>query len=121
ENVKKLSKLDYDKFIQTYIWRPKKEDKWGNISIEQFVLRIEAKYSCKVLENQQLIKKGLPANEYLYKVPKLGELFSYIVVVSEEIYDNCRKKIPQQKKNCIEYSDVVKKFNKKETVWNTQM
>ncbi|RIB08534.1 hypothetical protein C2G38_2211443 [Gigaspora rosea] len=74
---------------------------------------MEAKYSREVLENQQLIKKGLPANEYLYKVPKPGERFSYIVVVPEEIYDNCRKKIPQQKGDCMEYRDVVKKFNKK--------
>ncbi|CAH1767778.1 15004_t:CDS:1 [Entrophospora sp. SA101] len=72
-----------------------------------------AKYSREVLENQQLIKKGLPANEYLYKVPKPGERISYIVVVPEEIYDNCGKKIPQQKGDCMEYPDVVKKFNKK--------
>ncbi|CAG8634156.1 1528_t:CDS:2, partial [Racocetra fulgida] len=72
-----------------------------------------AKYSREVLENQQLIKKGLPANECLYKVPKLSERFSYIVVVPEKIYDNCGKKIPQQKGDCIEYPDVVKKFNKK--------
>ncbi|RIB18307.1 hypothetical protein C2G38_2184900 [Gigaspora rosea] len=89
ENVEKLSKLDYDEFIQTCIWRPKKE------------------------ENQQLIKKGLPTNEYLYKAPNPGERFSYIVVVPEEIYDNCRKKIPQQKGDCMEYPDMVKKFNKK--------
>ncbi|RHZ76253.1 hypothetical protein Glove_199g122 [Diversispora epigaea] len=76
ENVEKLSKLDYDEFIQTCIWRPKKE----------------------VLENQQLIKKGLPVNEYLYKVPKSDKRFSYIVV---------------KKGDCMEYPDVVKKFNKK--------
>ncbi|CAG8609549.1 3206_t:CDS:2, partial [Ambispora gerdemannii] len=58
---------------------------------------METKYSREVLENQQLIKKGLPANEYLYKVSKPSERFSYIVVVPEEIYDNCGKKIPQQK------------------------
>ncbi|CAG8699742.1 12487_t:CDS:2 [Cetraspora pellucida] len=40
---------------------------------------MEAKYSHEVLENQQLIKK----------VPK-------------EIYNNCRKKILQQKGDCIE-------------------
>ncbi|CAG8618302.1 8379_t:CDS:2 [Ambispora gerdemannii] len=113
KNVEKLSKLDYDEFIQTYIWRSKKEGKRGNISVEQFVSRMEAKYSREILENQQLIKKGLPANEYLYKVSKSGERFSYIVVVPEEIYDNCGKKIPQQKGDCMEYPDVVKKFNKK--------
>ena len=113
ENVEKLSKLDYDEFIQTCIWRPKKEGKRGNISVERFVLRMKAKYFREVLENQQLIKKGLPANEYLYKVPKPGERFSYIVVVPEEIYDNCGKKIPQQKGDCMEYPDVVKKFIKK--------
>ena len=69
ENVEKLSKLDYDEFIQTCIWRPKKEGKRGNISVERFVSRMEAKYSREVLENQQLIKKGLPANEYIYNVP----------------------------------------------------
>ncbi|CAH1766934.1 5328_t:CDS:1 [Entrophospora sp. SA101] len=74
---------------------------------------MEAKYSREVLENQQLIKRDFPANEYLYKVPKPGERFSYIVVVPEEIYDNCGKKIPQQKGDCMEYPDVVKKFNKK--------
>ncbi|CAH1771513.1 11359_t:CDS:1, partial [Entrophospora sp. SA101] len=79
----------------------------------RFVSRMEAKYSREVLENQQLIKKGLPANEYLYKVPKPGERFSYIVVVPEEIYDNFGKKIPQQKGDCMEYPDVVKKINKK--------
>ncbi|CAG8634799.1 1413_t:CDS:2, partial [Diversispora eburnea] len=66
----KLSKLDYDEFIQTCIWRPKKEGKQGNISVEQFVLRMGARYGHEVLENQQLIKKGLFVNEYLYKVPK---------------------------------------------------
>ncbi|CAG8697038.1 8200_t:CDS:1, partial [Cetraspora pellucida] len=71
------------------------------------------KYSHEVLENQQLIKKGLPANEYLYKISKPSERFSYIVVVPEEIYENCGKKIPQQKGDCMEYLDVVKKFNKK--------
>ncbi|RIB05266.1 hypothetical protein C2G38_2220095 [Gigaspora rosea] len=88
---------------------------WENVENfpKRFVSRMEAKYSREVLENQQLIKKGLPANECLYKVPKLGEQFSYIVVVPEEIYDNCRKKIPQQKGDCMEYPDVVKKFNKK--------
>ncbi|CAG8698889.1 8642_t:CDS:2, partial [Cetraspora pellucida] len=106
ENVEKLSKLDYDEFIQTCIWRPKKEGKWRNISVEWFVLQIGAKYSCKVLENQQLIKKSFFVNECLYKVPKPGERFSYIVVVSEEIYNNCEKKISQQKGDCMEYSDV---------------
>ncbi|CAJ0911085.1 17475_t:CDS:2 [Entrophospora sp. SA101] len=106
----KQTKLTSD---QTCIWRPKKEGKRGNISVERFVLRMKAKYSREVLENQQLIKKGLPANEYLYKVPKPGERISYIVVVPEEIYDNCGKKIPQQKGDCMEYPDVVKKFNKK--------
>ncbi|CAJ0825959.1 9250_t:CDS:2 [Entrophospora sp. SA101] len=72
-----------------------------------------ARYGCEVLENQQLIKKGLPVNEYLYKVPKPGERFSYIVVVPEEIYDNCGKKISQKKGDCMEYPDVVKRFNKK--------
>ncbi|CAG8457099.1 909_t:CDS:2 [Racocetra fulgida] len=48
---------------------------------------MKAKYSREVLENQQLIKKSLSANEYLYKVPKPGERFKY--------------------------PDVVKKFNKK--------
>ncbi|CAG8586616.1 7402_t:CDS:2 [Cetraspora pellucida] len=90
ENVEKLSKLDYDEFIQTCIWRPKKEGKQENISVERFVSRMEAKYSREVLENQQLIKK-----------------------VPEEIYNNCGKKIPQQKGDCMEYPDVVKKFNKK--------
>ncbi|CAG8481362.1 2623_t:CDS:2 [Cetraspora pellucida] len=84
ENVKKLSKLDYDEFIQTCIWRPKKESKQRNISVEQFVSQMEAKYSHKVLKNQQLIKK----------------------VVSKEIYDNCREKISQQKGDCMEYPDV---------------
>ncbi|CAG8790432.1 2916_t:CDS:1, partial [Cetraspora pellucida] len=37
----------------------------------------------------------------------------YIVVIPKEIYDNCKKKILQQKEDCIEYPDVVKKFNKK--------
>ncbi|RHZ77020.1 hypothetical protein Glove_186g83 [Diversispora epigaea] len=102
-DVEKLFKLDYDEFIQTYIWRPKKESKQGNISIECH----------KVLENQQLIKKGLSVNKYLYKVPKPGEQFSYIVVVPEKIYNNCRKKISQKKEDCIEYLNMVKRFNKK--------
>jgi hypothetical protein len=113
ENVEKLSKLDYDEFIQTCIWRPKKEGKQGNISVERFVSRMGARYGREVLENQQLIKKGLPVNSYLYKVPKPGERFSYIVVVPEEIYDNCGKKISQKKGDCMEYPDVVKRFNKK--------
>ncbi|CAG8610825.1 671_t:CDS:1, partial [Diversispora eburnea] len=71
------------------------------------------RYGHEVLKNQQLIKKGLPVNEYLYKVPKPGERFSYIVVVPEEIYNNCGKKISQKKGNCMEYPDVVKRFNKK--------
>ncbi|CAG8640328.1 1160_t:CDS:1, partial [Diversispora eburnea] len=87
--------------------------KQGNISVEQFVSRMGARYSHEVLENQQLIKKGLPVNSYLYKVPKPGERFSYIVVISEEIYDNCGKKISQKKGDCMEYPDVVKRFNKK--------
>ncbi|RHZ69477.1 hypothetical protein Glove_283g180 [Diversispora epigaea] len=98
ENVEKLFKLDYDKFIQTCIWRPKKEGKQKNISIEWFVSRMGARYGREVLENQQLIKKGLPVNKYLYKVPKPSERFNYIVVIPEEIYDNCRKKISQKKK-----------------------
>ncbi|RHZ87756.1 hypothetical protein Glove_30g150 [Diversispora epigaea] len=105
ENVEKLSKLDYDEFIQTCIWRPKKEGKQGNISVERFVSQMGARYGREVLENQQLIKKGLPVNSYLYKVPK--------PVVPEEIYDNCGKKISQKKGDCMEYPDVVKKFNKK--------
>ncbi|CAG8722015.1 14441_t:CDS:2, partial [Cetraspora pellucida] len=113
ENIEKLSKLDYDEFIQTCIWRPKKEGKQGNISVERFVSRMGARYGREVLENQQLIKKGLSINEYLYKVPKPDERFSYIVVVPEEIYDNCGKKISQKKGDCMEYPDVVKKFNKK--------
>ncbi|CAJ0824826.1 17019_t:CDS:1 [Entrophospora sp. SA101] len=72
-----------------------------------------ARYGREVLENQQLMKKGLSVNEYLYKVPKPGERFSYIVVVPEEIYDNCGKKISQKKGDCMEYPDVVKRFNKK--------
>ncbi|RHZ77989.1 hypothetical protein Glove_168g60 [Diversispora epigaea] len=104
-NVEKLSKLDYDEFIQTCIWRPKKEGKQGNIFVERFVSQMGARYGRKVLENQQLIKKGLPVNSYLYKVPK--------PVVPEEIYDNCGKKISQKKGDCMEYPDVVKKFNKK--------
>ncbi|CAG8641640.1 8178_t:CDS:1, partial [Diversispora eburnea] len=79
----------------------------------RFVSQMGARYGHEVLENQQLIKKGLPVNSYLYKVPKPGERFSYIVVVPEEIYDNCRKKILQKKGDCMEYPDVVKKFNKK--------
>ncbi|CAG8788824.1 242_t:CDS:2 [Cetraspora pellucida] len=47
-----------------------------------------------------LIKKGLPTNEYLYKIPKPGKRFSYIVVVPEEIYENFldRKKKSKKKK-----------------------
>ncbi|CAG8627492.1 4443_t:CDS:1 [Diversispora eburnea] len=63
---------------------------------------MEARYGHEVLENQQLIKKGLSVNEYLYKVPKPDERFSYIVVVLKEIYNNCEKKY----------------HRKKETVWN---
>ncbi|CAG8628926.1 8211_t:CDS:2, partial [Ambispora gerdemannii] len=59
ENVEKLFKLDYDEFIQTCIWRPKKEDKQENISVEWFVLQMGAIYGHEVLENQQLIKKAL--------------------------------------------------------------
>ncbi|CAG8731585.1 3121_t:CDS:2, partial [Cetraspora pellucida] len=103
--INRTLKVDYDEFIQICIWRPKKEGKQENISVKWFVSQIEAKYSCKVLKNQQLIKKGLLANEYLYKVPKPDKQFSYIVVVPEEINDNCRKKY----------------HNKKKTVWNTQM
>ncbi|CAG8649985.1 9064_t:CDS:2 [Cetraspora pellucida] len=46
-----------------------------------------------------LIKKGFPANECLYKVPKPSKQFSYIVVVPEEIYNN--------------FIDHKKKFKKK--------
>ncbi|CAG8562635.1 1013_t:CDS:2 [Cetraspora pellucida] len=73
----------------------------------------KTKYSCEVLENQQLIKKGLPANKCLYKVFKFSKQFSYIVIISKEIYNNCRKKISQQKEDYMEYPNVIKKFNKK--------
>src|SRR5947208_148770 len=91
----------------------KKEGKRSNIPIECFVSRMKAKHAREVLENQQLIKKGLPTNEYLYKIPEPGERFSYIVIEPEVIYDKYGTKIPQQKGDCMEYVDVVKKFNKK--------
>jgi len=74
---------------------------------------METRYGHEILENQQLIKKGLSVNEYLYKVLKSDKQFSYIVVVPEEIYNNCEKKISQKKGDCMEYPDVVKRFNKK--------
>ncbi|CAG8648408.1 19374_t:CDS:2 [Cetraspora pellucida] len=37
----------------------KPDDQQENISVEWFVSRMEAKYSCEVLENQQLIKKAM--------------------------------------------------------------
>lgn len=113
ETVKNLSKLGYDEFIQTCAWRPKKEGKRGNVPIERFVSRMKAKHTREVIENQQLIKRGVPTNEYLYGIPEPGERFSYIVVAPEEIYDKYGTKIPQQKGDCMEYVDVVKKFNKK--------
>ncbi|CAG8627725.1 2116_t:CDS:1, partial [Ambispora gerdemannii] len=97
----------------TCIWRPKKEGKQENISVEWFVSQIEIRYGREVLENQQLIKKDLSVNEYLYKVPKPSEWFSYIIVVPEEIYDNCGKKILQKKGDCMEYPNVIKRFNKR--------
>ncbi|CAG8659068.1 3680_t:CDS:2, partial [Diversispora eburnea] len=68
----------------------------------RFVSRMGARYGREILKNQQLIKKGLPVNSYLYKVPKSDERFSYIVVVPEEIYDNCEKKISQKKGNSLD-------------------
>ncbi|CAG8481644.1 3602_t:CDS:2 [Cetraspora pellucida] len=61
-----------------------------------------------------ILQQSLSDKQPIYFMPNdVSDATDYIVVVPEEIYDNCRKKILQQKGDCIEYPNVVKKFNKK--------
>ncbi|CAG8626830.1 11682_t:CDS:2, partial [Diversispora eburnea] len=54
----------------TCIWRPKKEGKRENISIKRFVSWMKAKHLREVIESQQLVNRGFPSKEYLFKAPE---------------------------------------------------
>src|SRR6185295_12478052 len=97
-----------NKCIQTYAWKPNKDNK----PVQRFISRMKAKHSCKELEAQQIKKNGLIPEPYIYQIPEPGERFEYVVVENGKDH-NENKKIQRETLWSIPqyFTNSIKKLN----------
>lgn len=98
---------NFEHFIQTGTWRPKK----NNLSIQQFMKRMRIKHEIELHENKQLIELGKEPNELKYLPLEPGERFNYVLIKNNLLYDHKGRKINIKTGDMMEYAHIAKSEN----------
>lgn len=104
-----INRWKFEDFIQSSSWKPEKK----NITVQNFVKRMEVRREIEQRENELRIKNGQEPKEYLYPKLEPGERFTYVYIKNDILYDLRGRKRCIKASDIMEFADVAKKLDLK--------
>src|ERR1044071_9771150 len=86
-NIPRHKQWNFDEFIMTAAWKPKKDNK----QVRGFMKRMREKYE--------------------ERIPDPGERFSYVIIKGERCRDDNGRLIPYKVADYMQFPDIAKEFN----------